>query len=194
MPGRQAQLSLLWVLVASLAWTPEARPAPLTWTLDNVVFEDGAVASGTFVYDAALNSVSEWNVSVSGGDVVTFPAVSYDSSLADHHFEVGVLTGLQIFFFEIGSPLQRQLALAATPGLSDAGGRVALEVGAFSHSYECFNCVPYRFVGSGTLVPEPESPAARGSTAVLGLAALARRLRRALDPDPAAQRGRLRLP
>jgi hypothetical protein len=57
---------------------------------------------------------------------------------------------------------------------------MALEVGSSNHSYECFNCSPYRFITSGTLVPEPSSAAARAAAAclALGTTAFARRPRR----------------
>jgi hypothetical protein len=36
----------------------DAHAAPVTWTLDNVVFDDGATATGSFVYDRDTNTYS----------------------------------------------------------------------------------------------------------------------------------------
>ena len=169
-----------WLLIAlavSGAWAAGAGAAPVTWQLQDVAFADGATAIGSFDYDAALQSASDWNIFVSGGDTATFPDVDYNATTPDHHSEVGAVFDLQIFYFEIGTGAsERILALASTADLGGASGTVALEVGSFNHSYECFNCDPYRFVTSGTLVPEPSPVAGCGATGlVLGTIARARR-------------------
>ena len=171
---------LLVVLAVSGAWAAGAAAAPVTWHLQDVAFADGAFAIGSFDYDAASQSTSDWNIFVSGGDTATFPDVNYNATLPDHHSEVGALLDLQMLFFEIGSGAsERIFALASTADLGGASGTVALEVGSFNHSYECFNCTPYRFVTSGTLVPEPSPVAACGMAGlVLGTIARARRRHR----------------
>ena len=55
---------------------------PLTWSLDNVTFNDGGIATGSFTIDASLNSVLNWNISVSGGDQVVFPTFNYTPATA----------------------------------------------------------------------------------------------------------------
>lgn len=62
---------------------PPPGPVTLTWTLDNVTFADGGVATGTFDYVASRNSIVDWNVSVSGGDETTFPPFTYDPTTTE---------------------------------------------------------------------------------------------------------------
>ncbi len=45
-----------------------AFSTPLTWTLNDIVFEDGGTATGSFVYDADANSYSSINITTQGGD------------------------------------------------------------------------------------------------------------------------------
>ena len=49
----------------------------VTWTLNGVTFNDGASASGSFEFDHAIQTVVDWDISVSGGDESTFPPFTY---------------------------------------------------------------------------------------------------------------------
>ncbi len=51
----------------------KAEAAKVTWTLTNVTFDDGGIATGTFDFDAATSTISDWMIDVSGGDETTFP-------------------------------------------------------------------------------------------------------------------------
>jgi hypothetical protein len=51
----------LGVLVTS----PPAYASPIVWTLEDVTFQDGATASGSFSYDATVDDYSAWNIFVS---------------------------------------------------------------------------------------------------------------------------------
>lgn len=53
------------------------RVFPLTWTLNNVTFDDGGNASGTFDYDAGTNTYFGFNISVAGGNTTLFPPFTY---------------------------------------------------------------------------------------------------------------------
>ena len=57
------------------------------WALENVVFEDGATASGSFVWDYDLdedgegsNPLSSFRIQTRGGDESIFPPTVYDSN------------------------------------------------------------------------------------------------------------------
>jgi len=65
-------------LVACIANNIHA--APVTWSLQNVSFDDGAVATGTFIFDADSNQYSSIDVTVSGGasDIGGFGTLSTD--------------------------------------------------------------------------------------------------------------------
>jgi hypothetical protein len=62
-------LAMFWALAGS------ASAAPVTWTLNGVTFQDGATASGSFVYDATTNTYSNVNITTSGGTIL--PGASY---------------------------------------------------------------------------------------------------------------------
>jgi len=52
--------------LAALLMMSGAWGASITWTLNNVTFDDGATAAGTFDYDATANFYSNINISVTG--------------------------------------------------------------------------------------------------------------------------------
>lgn len=159
------RLTLALVLL-SLGPLPSAA-MPLTWSLDNVTFTDGGVATGSFSYDADTSSLVDWNISVSGGDETTFPAFSYTpATIPDTGvFDTGPGLSFQFFvdtFALGGTPESRVLALSTLAPLTDVGGTVALQIGNDPswESRECYNCNPYRLVATGSIrsaVPEPSS-------------------------------------
>jgi len=65
---------LLLVLGCGSAWA-----IPVTWTLNNVVFDDGGIASGSFTVDADTNEVTNVNVFTTTGTTLT--GVDYSDSL-----------------------------------------------------------------------------------------------------------------
>ena len=50
-----------------LIYAADATANIVTWTLNDVTFDDGGTAIGTFDFDADIGIVSAWNISVSGG-------------------------------------------------------------------------------------------------------------------------------
>lgn len=54
-----------------------AHAAPVTWTLSNVTYADGATATGSFDYDQSTNTYSNIHVTVAGGTLFT---ESFDTS------------------------------------------------------------------------------------------------------------------
>jgi hypothetical protein len=100
---------------------------PVTWTLHDVVFSDGAVATGTFVYDADTNTYSSVNITTTTGlvrtgatyaFVCTLPCVdgSPPSSTGASFLTTSPasdLTGLPIFVFaSFDGPLTNEGAKA----------------------------------------------------------------------------------
>lgn len=65
------------ILVAFLAWLPAAGASPIQWTLADVLFEDGATASGSFIYDADTDTFSDILVTTTAGAFA--PAAVYTS-------------------------------------------------------------------------------------------------------------------
>lgn len=52
---------------------------PILWTFQNVIFNDGGTATGSFIYDANTNTYSVVNVTTSANNTVNgnFPGASY---------------------------------------------------------------------------------------------------------------------
>ena len=144
---------------------PPPPPATLTWTLDNVTFDDGGVASGTFDYDASRNLILDWNINVSGGDETTFPPFTYDPTTTEAHASTDLCVfnpcqdpkiALSLDFiidpFAVSPPDTRVLVLTTDVLLTDSGGTVPLHITPGFRSRECFNCNPFRLVVTGSLV------------------------------------------
>ena len=95
-----------------------ANAVPITWTLQNVVFEDGGTASGSFVYDAVTGIASAANIQTSSetifGSAYTFIIDTNPTKLA-----VTTAMGFNAFKNEF------ILDLFFVNALTDAGGCVA---------------------------------------------------------------------
>ena len=134
-------------LCVGLVCAPGAFAFPVTWTLSGATFNDGGTATGSFVYDADTNTLSNWSVSVAGGNTGTFPPVTYDTTTAGSYYSPGNATTLGVNL-SIGS---RQLRMPGTSALSDAGGTMAINLASPAQG-ECFNCSPYRLFTAGNLI------------------------------------------
>lgn len=155
MPVRSVFVTRLAAFFSLLLACSGASAFPVTWTLSGVTFADGGTASGSFVYDAATNNVSDildtFSISVAGGDTATFPAITYDPSnasafVADHGGgDYGAIFSLN------GLPPQRGIRIPAISELTDAGGTLAVNI-AGSGAGECYNCGPYRAFAGGNLI------------------------------------------
>ncbi len=155
-------LSLVGAALCALFAVPAlpAGAASITWMLRDVTFDDGGTASGTVEYDADLDAIVSWNVSVSGGDTETFPPLSYTPGTG------GALT------FDGGhseptlrldiAGTTRQLRMTPTTALDGSARIVSLMPGTIAGlgGEECFNCSPFRLITGGFFV----GPLARGSS------------------------------
>jgi hypothetical protein len=61
----------LCVVAICCAFAGSASAVPVTWTLHEVVFQDGATASGSFTYDADTNTYSAVNITTTTGPIRT---------------------------------------------------------------------------------------------------------------------------
>jgi hypothetical protein len=185
-PGRNEMLKKLSLLICAFFWVFSLHAAPITWVLEDVSFDDGGIAIGSFVFDADSNTVLDWDIIVSGGDEGVFPVFSYTPATV---MEVGVFTagsGQSLQFFVDpnapgNTPESRLLGLTTDASLTNSGGSVSLLTqvstpqGIFE-SVECYNCTPFRLIVSGTLnaVPVPASVWLFGA-GLIGLIGVARR-------------------
>jgi len=116
--------------IGMLSFANSASAVPLTWTLMPVpaFFDDGGSATGTFTFDAATTTYSDFNISVTGGNTLHFPPFTYSpttSSLRSSSDQFALVLDSN------GSPGRNLfLAFGASP-LTDAGGviRVSTPLG-----------------------------------------------------------------
>lgn len=172
---------ILLTAMAAIGAQTTALAAPVTWDLTNVTFSDGGIATGSFTYDADTSTVVTWNISVSGGNLTNFPALTYNPS------DSSLMTPVFVFALPATDPTfpdtYRALRLYTVSPLTDAGGVVSLDTNPVSGSVECFNCGPFRPITGGTLdagvvAPEPGTAILLGLPVLAGLITLRRRAAR----------------
>ena len=148
--SRFAALVLGLCLACCLA--PNAIAFPVTWTLSGATFNDGGTATGSFVYDADTNALSNWSVSVAGGNTGTFPPITYDTTSGSSTIsgQGATLTGTMLCIGTCSGPA-RELRMPAVSPLTNAGGTIAIDT-ANLYQGECFNCSPYRPFNAGSFV------------------------------------------
>jgi hypothetical protein len=160
-------LFLIFALSVSLA----ANAAPVTWTIDSLLFDDGGTGSGTFSYDASTNAYSNIDIlTIAGSD---FGGASYSSvnpyGPNGAEYLVAMIVPLE------GAPT---LALSFAAPLTHAGGIITIGGGGEAIcGQECMIPVfGLRDISSGQIsaVPVPAAVWLFGS-ALAGLGWLKRR-------------------
>lgn len=159
-----------------------AQATPILWTLDDVEFDDGGTATGTFLYDADTDIYSAISVTTTVG--TTLPGEFYQFHNPDVFSDADGLLGLTTIANPVGGTPAFNINLESA--LTNAGGTVVLLTLPPPAAFEgfCFNdpCTgfqgTFRAVTSGTVfaqaVPEPSS----ALLFPVGLAIWARALRR----------------
>jgi PEP-CTERM motif len=142
-------------IVASALIASAANAAPVLWNVSNVIFNDGATASGSFTYDADIDIYSGWNIAVIGGSTPALPTYTYTSASGF----LGIHSATATDFVSI--PVVRYIRFNFASALSNAGGATGLLPGT---SFECDNCTTSRLIVHGIVtsaavatVPEPTS-------------------------------------
>ncbi|HEY0163560.1 MAG TPA: hypothetical protein VGB69_12845 [Edaphobacter sp.] len=177
----KALLRTLVVLLLLPVISRTASATPVTWTLQDVTFTDGASASGSFTIDLNKGQILNWDVvttagsSLAGFDYTPSTAYAYESSSTEIFFKsINPVTG------PYGISSSYLFLYFQTP-LTNAGGVIDLT----TQSYQCDNCAPYRYVSGGyvtselplSAVPEPPSGfLVLSSVALIGVAFSTRRL------------------
>ncbi len=157
-------------LCSLLLATAPLSAQTVTWTLSGVTFGDGGTATGFFAVDFPAGTVTSWSLSVSGGNMMDFPALTYGpgNSSEETSFPPGTLGRA---FEENGS--NRQLRLHTVAALTAAGGTIALDnSGVGFAAAECYDCSPFRVVTAGELVGTVSSPEPVPTLGEWGLLAL----------------------
>lgn len=166
--------SFAFAFLAMFASMGAAHAAAVTWYLQDVAFDDGGTASGSFDFDADTAIFSNINVITTTGSVL--PGETYDivlpSSPGNSTFlsfanstGIGDFTGTYAIGLELSAPM------------TNLGGLIAINLAGFAlESYcgtaDCFAVVqPLRLVTSGYITSEVPLPGAFFIFAV-GLAGL----------------------
>ncbi len=125
--------------------------ADVTWTLNDVVFNDGGQATGSFTLDSSGDPVA-WSISLSGGNTAEYPDITLTTgdptdfaSASSHEF---ANVGFTRYFF-----------LVTVSPLTNAGGTVDLDP---ANTIDCNNgpCRVMSSAGSLSSVTAPEPVAA----------------------------------
>jgi len=165
--------------LALLGAASSAQAAVITWTLQDVIFDDGGTASGFFDYDTTLGTAENFHITTTDG--YRLAGFDYDTSTSYYY---GANLFIPNSLFWAASDLHRYILLGFTGSLSTPG-TMDLASGAVTpdYGYECDACNPYRAImggsvtGSVAAVPEPASWALM-LTGFLGAGAALRTARR----------------
>ena len=93
----KAATPLLTALPLLLFTAGSAQSTPVTWTLDNAVFDDGGQANGSLVYDDDTHTLISADITTTAGSTVTFET-HYTSRLLNNRSTTSHLRFYDGFF------------------------------------------------------------------------------------------------
>jgi hypothetical protein len=128
-----------------------ASAAVVRWTFNNLKFDDGGAVSGYFDYDANSGAFLDRAIAVSGGNVATFPALTYSPSNSFVELEDSPAIGGQTFRFR-STTTTRFLEISVLGTLQNAGGSLAFATTGDYVAHECYNCSPFRNAQAGASI------------------------------------------
>ena len=142
-----------------------AHAVPLVWTLQNISFVDGATASGSFTYDASIQTYTAWNINTTqtvdrgaiGG--TSLPGAAYTTNNFTNASTSYYLNAKSFGVKNTLSASVLQFGLVFVAPLTDAGGTVALKTigGGFESTASGFaSRSVVAGVGSVSASPVPE--------------------------------------
>jgi hypothetical protein len=99
-----------------------AQASQITWTLDDVRFSDGAIAAGSFTYDADTHFGSAFSVLIDAGNL---PALTYSNANAGFYSGGGFGPNNFVLMVDNGS---RYFNFSFINALTNAGGTQALNL------------------------------------------------------------------
>jgi hypothetical protein len=137
---------------------PAGFAGQVAWLLQNATFSDGGMANGSFVYDATTNTVSQASITVSGGNTLTFPALTFTYPNGNVSYTSTTPNApINGTFLRLVGPMSatygenREFRIETNAPLTDAGGVINFNLSSPSAA-ECYDCNPYRQWTSGSVV------------------------------------------
>jgi len=111
-------IPLAFVLLIS--WTP-ASSTPVTWSLNDFVFDDGGDASGSFVYDTSINAFLSIDVTTTAGTTRSGTTYQNNTGIGDALTADFIDPALDV----IPGTSERLVLFLAAP-LTDLGGTITI--------------------------------------------------------------------
>jgi hypothetical protein len=153
---------LNWLCAIAFAVAPGAEAATRFFNLVDVVFDDGARASGAFLYDDVTHALVGWNVSVEGGgDFLPFAYMPGDSTgkLNTSPVPMVVFKSAEAGIpYDWGTAAREFRIIPSLPlGSASLIPIDTVGVGGWT-SLECYNCLPVRRIVSGVLLETSAPP------------------------------------
>jgi hypothetical protein len=125
------------LLVSLLLCSATANASPVTWTLGNVIFDDGGTAFGSYTYDATANTFSNISITTTGAGGVFPESIYYDAcNVSSCHPD---LRGSQVVFEDVinGDDIVRLFSLRFEGPMTNSGGNLELAVGSDCNTSSC---------------------------------------------------------
>lgn len=151
---------LIAIAAAIAFFSAPAFAVPVVWTVSGVTFDDGGTASGQFIFDPDTKTFGHFSISVAGGNLGSFPAITYDQNNSTPSDD-NLSNPQDSVLFELNDASQRTLRMTPVSALSNAGGTIAMNLatsGGGAGGVECFNCGPFRLITAGNFIGAPPPP------------------------------------
>lgn len=160
------------ILISIALLSSSAHAATVNWMLDNVLFDDGSTATGTFDYDAFSNTYSNVNIETDYYDTGGFVFGGIYRDTATHFTFSGTSGHLNLEGDSKNVDISFLFLVFGAP-LTDAGGMVFLS-GDETQTHGFGN---YRSISTGSVVGAVPIPAAVWlfGSGLIGLVGFAKR-------------------
>ena len=138
-----------------LLFSAMAEAIPVTWTLENVVFEDGGTAYGSYTYDADTNIFTNLSITTTAGSIIT---IGQTYTLGCNYSGCGNLDDVVVAETPASYPPVFGFILDAP--MTNNGGSLAMLIGPCQTSCEfSADAQSFRNVISGSVSAVPIPPA-----------------------------------
>jgi hypothetical protein len=125
------------LFVSLFICSTSAYAIPVTWTLDDVTFDDGGTAFGSYTYDSATDAFSNISVTTTGTGGV-FPSALYEDAcnVSTCHPD---LAGLQVVLEKVFGPddIESLFVLRLEGSMTNSGGTLDLATGSDCGESSC---------------------------------------------------------